>query len=176
MMNESRNRPKHIATQTKNLPEAPLLPPNGAVIRVSPWRQQLSWIAAAVYAFLGVGMLIEIISRGSPVAALVGPLGVGIAAAISVRMTTQGASLDPQGIKVRGAFRTRLWHWNEIDHLELRKRGSIPRLRIHLSNGEAIKAVGFFARSPAEEERGQALFTALEERLEAERAKGREQP
>jgi hypothetical protein len=40
-----------------------------------------------------------------------------------------------------------------------------------LRDGKIKKAVGFFARSPAQEERCQALFRALEERLEAEQAK-----
>jgi hypothetical protein len=125
-----------------------------------------------LYAFFAIGVPIKIFQEGSPaIAALIGVAGFGFAAVGSARLAMSGVMLEPEGIKVRSAWRTHHWGWNEIERFELRERGHIPRLRIHLRNGKIKKAVGFFARSPAQEERCQALFRGLEERLQAEQAK-----
>lgn len=145
-----------------------LLPPDGTRLRVSPWRQQIAWIPTALYTFFAIGLPITAIQDGYAIAALVSLLGCGFAAIGSARLALSGVILEPRGIKVRSAWWTHHWRWDDIDHFELRERGNIPRLRIHLRNGKIKKAVGFFARSPAQEERCQALFGALEERLEAE--------
>lgn len=58
---------------------------------------------------------------------------------------------------MRMALWTYHWRWGEIERFELKPRGYIPRLRIHLRGGRVEKVRGFFARRP-EEERAQALF------------------
>jgi Bacterial PH domain len=82
-----------------------------------------------------------------------------------------GILVESEGIKARKANGTSRWRWDEIERLELRERGERRRLRVHLRNGTTEKLSGFFAWSEKEEVKSQALFRALEERLEGEKAK-----
>lgn len=149
--------------------ETSILPPDGTIIRVSQWRGQMAWIPAALYAFFAVWSAAYAIQKGVPAAALLGVLGFGFAAVLSARMALSGVILESRGIKARGTWRTYDWRWEEIEGFELRERGEMPRFRIHLRNGKTLGLRGFFARSSEQEARGQALFRALEARLEAER-------
>lgn len=150
----------------------PILPPDGTAIVVSPWRRKIGWMVAVVFVFLNLSVAVEAVQiGGDPVAIALIFFCIALMV-FSVRMPLSGVSLEAEGIRVRSAWWTHHWRWDEIDHFELRERGNIPRLRIHLRNGKIKKAVGFFARSPAQEERCQAMFRALEERLETEQRIG----
>jgi len=148
------------------------LPPDGTIVYVSPWRRRIAWVCTAGFVYLNLAVAIKSLQLG-------GLVGIGlvffsaILIVFVVRLPLSGMILGPQGIKVRSAWWTNNWCWDEISRFELLERGNSPRLRIHLRNGRIKKAVGFFARSPAQEERCQAMFRALEERLEAEQAKRR---
>lgn len=89
----------------------------------------------------------------------------------SIRMPLSGVILEQRGVKARSLWRTYHWQWDEIEKFELRNRGETPRFRVHLTDGSSKGFLGFFARSPEQEKKGQLLFEALEERLEREHAK-----
>jgi hypothetical protein len=157
-----------MATNAPNT-EASILPLDGTIIRVSQWRRQMAWVPAVFYAFFAVCSAAYALQKGVPAAALLGVLGFGFAAVLSARAALSGVILESGGVKARGTWRTYYWRWEEIECFELRERGEMPRFRIRLRNGKTPGFRGFFARSPEQEARGQALFRALEARLEAER-------
>jgi hypothetical protein len=97
-------------------------------------------------------------------------LGASVNAGFCLRAARSGILLGHSGVELRTALRTYRWSWGEIDWLELKPRGYIPRLRIHFRDGRVKMARRFFARRSADEERCQALFAALEDRLEVEHA------
>lgn len=147
------------------------LPPDGTLIRVSQWRRRMAWIPTVLYALFALWSPVYAIQEGVPAAMLIGVLGFGFAAAVSARMALGGVILEPNGVKARNIWRTYHWRWDEIERFELRQRGEVPRFRIHLRDGKVRGFLGFFARSPAQEARGQAFFKALQERLRAEHEK-----
>jgi hypothetical protein len=151
--------------------QSTILPPDGTILRVSQWRRQSGWIPTAIFAFLAIGTLIEVVQESHPVSALVGPLGLGLVALGFARMSLSGVILESQGVKARTVWRTYHWTWDEIERFELRDRGEVPRFQIQLRDGTTRGFLGFFARSPAQEAKGQALFEALRNRLETEHAK-----
>jgi len=150
---------------------ASVLPPDGTLIYVSEWRQTAGWI---VFGWFGLGSLsIAVVAPflGS-IAGFGIALGALVNAAFCARAAMTGISLEPGGMRLRTVLRTYHWTWNEIERFELKPRGYIPRLRIHLRDGRVKKSRGFFARRRSEEERCQALFQALVERLEAGKSRG----
>lgn len=147
-----------------------VLPPDGAIVEVSPWRRQLGWIVAAVFLSIDAVILINAIKIASLAAAGLGLFAIALAV-FAVRMPLSGLTLSNEGIQLRSAWWTYRWRWEEVGRFELRDRGNIPRLRIHLRNGKVQKARGFTARKPTEEERCRALFDALEERRQREQAR-----
>lgn len=150
--------------------EVSILPPDGTIIYVSVWRQTIAWF---FFGWLALGSLYVAV-----VAALLGSLaGFGLAigalanAGFCGRAAMAGVSLEQRGVKLRTPWWTYRWRWDEVDRFELKPRGYIPRLRIHLRNGRSKRAIGFFARGTKEEERCQALFQALETRLKMEQSR-----
>lgn len=141
------------------------LPEDDTIIEVSPWRRQIGWAFAAFIAVTGLSIAYKGFRFGDLYGLMLGIWGILLTVAV-VRLPLEGIMLAPGGIKVRYIWWTYHWHWSEIDHFELKPRGYIPRLRIHLRNGRTKRVRGFLARSPNQEARAQALFRALEERLE----------
>lgn len=121
------------------------------------------------FALGNLSIAVVALSLGKPKGFALGFAGL-LFAAFCLRAPLTGLAVEHEGIKVRTAVRTYHWSWSEIKQFELKPRGYIPRLRIHLRDGRVKKARGFFARRPEEEERCQALFRALEERLKAEQS------
>lgn len=148
--------------------DAVTLPPDGAFIEVSPWRRQLGWILTVVFGSMALFAMGKVLQKGD-VAAIPIALYQLIIAGLAVRLPLCGLLLEQSGVKLRTLVWTHRWSWGEIDRFELKERGYIPRLRVHLSNGKVKRAPGFLARSTSQEERCQALFKALQERLEAEK-------
>src|SRR3954454_14306701 len=161
-MNDERKDEKMRATEP-----ASVLPSDGTIIRVSDWRRKLLWSCAAGFAVVGFSVIVSAIQVGRPLAIVPALFAVGVIFT-SVRMPLSGVVLEQTGVKARGLWRTYRWRWDEIERFELRERGEPPRFRIHLRDGRTKGFSGFFARSPEQEERGQALFKALEKRLEDE--------
>lgn len=148
------------------------LPPDGRIVEVSPWRRQLGWVLTVAFGYLGIAAIVKLFQSGkidsaSPAITLYLLVMIGLA----VRLPLCGLLLEQTGVKLRGLAWTHQWSWSQIDHFELKERGCIPRLRIHLSDGKVKRVPGFMARSPSQEERCQALFRALEQRLEIETKK-----
>lgn len=146
------------------------LPPDGTLIRVSPWRGQVMWVGTTVFVFIDISVLIKVIELGR-LAGVLPALACMFSAIIAIRMPLSGVILERDGVKARNIWWTYHWRWNEIERFELRERGETPRFQIHLCDDGTKGFLGFFARSPSQEERGRALFRALERRLEAERGK-----
>jgi hypothetical protein len=109
--------------------------------------------------------------REGQLAGVIAVVGFAVFTVFLARAAIAGMVLDNDGIKVRGAIRTNRWRWDEVERFELQEQGSKPRLRVYLIDGTTQGIYGFYARSVEEEARSQALFRALEERLEAEQAK-----
>jgi hypothetical protein len=151
--------------------EGKALLPEGEILRVSPWRRHALWVIAAAAAALSAFALVQAL-QGGGAASLPRGLAYAIFAGFLARGAINGVIVEPWGIKARDTFRTYQWRWEEIERFELRAKGETPRFRVHLRNGEVRAFLGFYARA-AEEERAWTLFRALEERLEAERAKQR---
>jgi hypothetical protein len=126
---------------------------------------------AGVTGVIAVLVLVHAVQIGRPAAILQG-LPYAILAAFIARGAMNGVIVEPWGVKARTTFRTYRWRWDEIERFELREKGETPRFRVHLRNGRARGFLGFYARTAAEEEKSQALFKALEERLETEQAVG----
>lgn len=146
-----------------------ILPPDGTIIRVSQWRQQIAWIPTVLYGLFALWSPVFAAQKGSPLAGrIIGVLGFGFAAAVSARMALSGVMIEHEGIKARSAWWTSHWRWEEIERFELRARGELPRFRVHLRDGQVRGFLGFFARSPVQEARSKELFRALEQRLRAE--------
>lgn len=114
--------------------------------------------------------------RASQPAALIMTAGYGLFAFVLARGALGGIVLSADGVKARSTWRTYHWRWDEIKNFELREKGETPRLRVHLTNGRVHGFLGFYARTKEDEERGQELFAALEERLKREQAYGAERP
>jgi hypothetical protein len=146
------------------------LPPDGTIIRVSPWRRQIFWLGAVGMGVLTVGVVIHAMQISRPAAALES-LGFVLFGLALARMAICGVIVEGSGIKARSTFRTYRWRWEEIERFELRKRGETPRFRVHMRDGKVRGFLGFFARSSEEEARAQELFEALEDRLQAERSR-----
>lgn len=143
---------------------ASALPADGKLIHASPWRQQIT-VGFFVWVALGnLSVAVVAFTLGSSKGLALG-VGSLLFAAFCLRAPLTGLAVEHEGIKVRTAVWTYHWSWREIEYFELKPRGYIPRLRIHLSDGRVKKARGFFARRPEEEERCQALFRGLQERL-----------
>lgn len=145
------------------------LPPDGTIIRVSQFLQRFGWVPVALFAFFSVGMLVQNVEKGLSVLALIGPVGAGLAAVTFARIRISGLILESWGLIARTTFRTYRWTWAEVDDFELRERGRVPRLMVHLRDGGAKGVTGFSARTSTEDQRSQALFNALERRLEHEK-------
>jgi len=152
-----------------SLLESNILPPDGKVIWVSHWRQQLVLTYFVVFALLFLGIAIRAFAIGSTGYLLgMGALAWG---AWSIRIPLTGLILEPQGIKVRTPLWTYQYSWQEVKSFELVERPISPyaqRFRIHLSAGRVRKVRGFFARGSDEEERRQEMMKALEARLAQE--------
>lgn len=146
------------------------LPPDGTPLRANEWRRQALWIVCACVGILTVLVAVSAIDRGHP-AGLLAVGGYGLFTAVLARAAMAGILVESEGIKARKAIGTSRWQWDEIERLELRERGERRRLRVHLRNGTIHKLSGFFAWSEKEECKSQALFRALEGRLEDEKAK-----
>ena len=155
---------KRLAPQTQDLL------PEGAIVRVTPWRRQIFWVGAAIMGFLAAYILIYALRSGRPVVAL-GMLGYGLFGLALARTAICGVIVESSGIRARSTFRTYQWRWAEIRRFELRERGETPRFRVHLQNGQVRGFLGFFARTPAEETRAKELFEAMQARLQAEQLK-----
>lgn len=56
--------------------ETSALPPDGTVIRVSQWRQQVAWIPTAIYGFLAIWSPVYAIQKGVPAAVFIGVIGL----------------------------------------------------------------------------------------------------
>jgi hypothetical protein len=145
------------------------LPPDGTIIRVSPWRRQIFWVGAAGMGFLALCVISYAVQIGRPAVALEA-IGVFLMGLASARWAICGVAIDSSGLKARSTFRTFNWRWDEIERFELRERGETPRFQVHLKNGKVRGFLGFFARSPEEEERARELFQALQTRLRMEQA------
>lgn len=151
-----------------------VLPPDGRLIRVSQWRQQIVWLCFGGFALLYVNAAVHAFLAGSVYGVLLG-LGLLVGGGISLRVPTTGLILEKQGVKVRSPLWTRHYAWGEIGCFELVGHPVSPymhRLRIHLLDGGVKKARGFFARGHDEEARQKILFQALQERLRHERQEG----
>lgn len=146
------------------------LPAEGTIIRVSAWRRQVLWALACLPIIFAVCVLVFAIKSGQPAASLIIAV-YGLFAFVLARGALGGIVLSENGIKARSTWRTYRWRWNEIEKCELRKKGETPRFRVHLVNGRVHGYLGFYARTQEDEERGQELFAALEERLARERAR-----
>jgi hypothetical protein len=146
------------------------LPPDGTLIRVGTWRVKVAWVGTSIIGLIVLSVLIQAIQIGRPVA-LLSALAAIFGLAVFVRMPLSGVIFEAQGVKARSVWWTYQWQWDEIERFELRDKGEKPRFRIRLRNGRTKGFVGFFTQSQSEEERGRALFSALEERLEVEQAK-----
>jgi hypothetical protein len=164
-------RPEQSSARSSPAP-APLnktvLPPDGKLIIVSQWRRQITWGVFILFALCDLSIAIVAFTLGNLNGFALG-LACLLFAAFSLLAPMTGLSLERQGIRVRMALWTYHWSWNQVARFELKPRGYIPRLRIHLRDGRVKKVRGgFFTRRPEEEERAQALVNALEERLKAE--------
>lgn len=152
-------------------PSGALLPEDGTIIRVSPWRRQLLWLGAALLIFINFSVVVQAIHIGRPIALV--PVAVCVlATVIAFRIPMSGFVLEADGVRARSVWRNYFWRWDEIDRFELRERGEPRRLKIHLCDGSRYGFSGFFARSTAQEERGRSLLVSLEERLKSEQLKG----
>lgn len=157
------------ATSNNRVVDGTSLPPDGTLIRVSPWRRQVMWVGIVVLVFVDISVLVKVIELGRLVGVLPALASV-FSAIVAIRMSLSGVMLLSGGVKARNIWWTYHWQWNEIERFELRERGETPRFRIRLRDGKVKGFLGFFARSSSQEERGQALFRALEKRLEDEHA------
>jgi len=147
-----------------------VLPPDGKVIWVVQWRQQLVLTYFIVFALMFLGIALSGFLIGS--AGYLLGLGALAWAAWAVRVPLTGLILEPQGIKVRAPLWTYQYSWQEVESFELIERPISPyahRFRIHLSDGRVRKVRGFFARGSAEEKRRQEVMKALQARLACER-------
>lgn len=157
----------HIESRVISTPDenAHILPPDGTLIYVAEWRRLMTWGVFGVFACgsgsIAIGGLILGSTAGAGLA--IGSLATAV---FCVRAAMTGLSLERNGIRLRTMPRTYHLSWDEIDRFELKPRGYPPRFRIHLRDGRVKKARGFSASLPKEEERLQALFRALEVRLE----------
>lgn len=146
------------------------LPPDGTIVRVSPWRHYALWAPVFIYIAFTIFGPIYALNRGKP-AASVFSVVFAFLVIVSVRMARSGVMLAKDGVTGRTTWRTYRWAWEDIERFELRKRGEVPRFQIHLKSGRSYGFRGFFARTPEEEARGAALLKALEERLESEQTR-----
>jgi hypothetical protein len=146
------------------------LPPDGTLIRVGTWRIKVAWVGTFIIGLIVLSVLVQAIQIGRPVALLSALAGI-FGLAVFIRIPLSGVIIEAQGVKARSVWWTYQWRWGEIERFELRDKGEKPRFRIRLRDGRTKGFVGFFTQSQSEEERGRALFKALEERLEVERAK-----
>jgi hypothetical protein len=167
--------PTHSVEADARSTAGPVLPPDGTIIYVSEWRREILWIPVVVYGFLGICVIGLSLSRGSPLAAVVGALIFSAVVALSVQTAFRGVALSPQGVTARG-WRTHRWSWGEIERFELLEQGRKMRFVVHLHNGKSHRFGGFLASSQEEEDRAQRIFQAMVQRLELEQTKAHQAP
>lgn len=148
-----------------------ILPPDGTLIYVSEWRRMIVWVGFGYFALGSFSIAVAALLLGS-LAGLGIAIGSFVNAAFCARMPMTGISLEPGGVRLRTALRTYHWTWDEIERFELKPRGYIPRLRIHLRDGRVKKSRGLFARRRSEEERCQRSSKRLWSGWKPERAMG----
>jgi hypothetical protein len=146
------------------------LPPDGTPIRIGAWRVKVIWAGTVVVGLIALSVLIEAIQIHNFMA-LLSAAAAMLALVVFVRMPLSGVIFEKRGVKARTVWRTYRWRWYEIESFELREKGEKPRFRVRLRNGQTMGFVGFFTQTDAEEKEGQALFRAVQTRLEAEHAK-----
>ena len=144
--------------------------PEGTLIEVSPWRRWAFWLLAIVGILFSLNEAARAFETGGLSYALT-LYWLGSAAVFS-RFPLLGVTIERSGIKLRAAIRNHHLQWGEIERFELTEK-RVNRLRIHLRDGGEMEAGGFTAHSASEEERCQALFKALEERLRIEQGTAR---
>lgn len=152
---------------TRSATSASILPPDGALIRVTESRRKILWVGAAGFGFVGFSVIISAIQVERPIAILPALVAGGLIV-VSFRLPLSGVILERTGLKGRNLWWTYRWRWYEIERFELRQRGDTPRFQVHTRDGKVRGFLGFFSRTPEEERRAEELFQALQHRLREE--------
>lgn len=141
--------------------------PKEEPVRLNDWVEPAMWVFALVSVCAGIFLLQRSPSPEARHGGLFQYL-YGIAwlffGLYAARMARAGVIVYDYGVTVRTPFRTWKCGWSEISVFKLQRAAPRPGLRVVLSSGKEIRAIGLVGRSEAERRLAERFVLELNHR------------